>query len=140
MSAGAYVSVRVRVSVCQCARMSVCMYVSVCVCQCACVRQCVRVSVCARQYVRMSVCVRQGARMSVCACVSVCVRQCVRQFGYGVYECGRVVCADVSDLVVGVLHPWQHLRSYQASHQFVTVCSHGDFIVLSYWETKPPAP
>ena len=30
----------------------------------------------------------------------------------------------------------QHLRSYQNGYWLMTVCSHGDFIVLTYWDTS----
>ena len=33
---------------------------------------------------------------------------------------------------------WQHLRLYQGGYRLVTVCTHGNFIVLPYWETRPP--
>ena len=35
---------------------------------------------------------------------------------------------------------WQHLRSYQNGYWLVTVHTHGDFIVLPHWETRPSAP
>ena len=34
----------------------------------------------------------------------------------------------------------QYLSSYQNGYQLVTMCTHGDFIVLPHWETRPPAP
>ena len=34
----------------------------------------------------------------------------------------------------------QNLRSYQEGYQLVTVHTHDDFIALSHWETRPPAP
>ena len=34
----------------------------------------------------------------------------------------------------------QHLRSYQDAYQLVTLRTHGAFIVLPHWETRPPAP
>ena len=35
---------------------------------------------------------------------------------------------------------WQHLRSYQVEDWLVTVRTHGDFISLPHWETRPPGP
>ena len=40
-------------------------------------------------------------------------------------------------LLDGVLHTG-NIESYQDGFQLVTVCAHGDFIVLSHWETRPP--
>ena len=34
---------------------------------------------------------------------------------------------------------WQHLKAYQEGYLLVTMYAHGDFIVLPYWETRPPA-
>ena len=34
----------------------------------------------------------------------------------------------------------QHLRSYQEGYQLVTVCTHGEFIVLLHWEIRLLAP
>ena len=34
----------------------------------------------------------------------------------------------------------QHLGSYQDGYWFVTVCTHGNVIVLPYWDTRPLAP
>ena len=34
----------------------------------------------------------------------------------------------------------QHLKSFQDGHQIVTMHTHGDFTVLSYWEIRPPVP
>ena len=33
----------------------------------------------------------------------------------------------------------QHIKSYQDRYRFVAVHTHGDFIVLPHWETRPPA-
>ena len=36
---------------------------------------------------------------------------------------------------------WQHLSLYQDRHRLVTVCTHGDFIVVLHkWQTRTPAP
>ena len=35
---------------------------------------------------------------------------------------------------------WQHLGSYHDGYQLVTVCTDGDFVVLSHWEIKPLTP
>ena len=35
---------------------------------------------------------------------------------------------------------WQHLRSHQDGHRFVTSSPHGEFMGLPHWETRPPAP
>ena len=44
-------------------------------------------------------------------------------------------------LFVGVLHlVWQHLRSHQDKYRLVVVHTHGDFIVLSHWDTKLMVP
>ena len=34
----------------------------------------------------------------------------------------------------------QHLSSYQDGYQLETVHTHGDFIVLPHWKTRPPVP
>ena len=36
--------------------------------------------------------------------------------------------------------PWQHPWSYQCTYWLVSVHTHGDFIVLPHWATRPPAP
>ena len=35
---------------------------------------------------------------------------------------------------------WQHLKSYQDGYRFAAVNTHGNFIMLPHWETRPPAP
>ena len=34
---------------------------------------------------------------------------------------------------------WLHLTLYQDGYQLLTVCIHGDFIVLPHWKFRPPA-
>ncbi len=69
------VCARVRVHVCACACMSMCVHACVCVCPCVhvsmCVHACVSVCVCPR------VCVRVRVRVSACACPCVCMLVCV---------------------------------------------------------------
>ena len=53
------------------------------------------------------------------------------------YAWSVVVWACVADsFVLGVLC----LRSCQNKYQLMTVHTHGDSIVLSHWQAKPPAP
>ena len=42
--------------------------------------------------------------------------------------------------LVGCYTSWQHARSYQGGYRLVTVHTYGNFIVVSHWWTKPPAP
>ena len=42
-------------------------------------------------------------------------------------------------LIVWSLTSLQHLRSNQAGYQLVVLHSHGDFIVLPHWKSRPPA-
>ena len=63
----ATVNARVRLCVCMCMGMLVCVHACVCVCA--------RVCVCAHACVR--VCVRACVRVCACTCVNVCVDVCV---------------------------------------------------------------
>ena len=63
-----------RVCVCECACLYMCVRVCVCACVRVCVCACVRVCVCAC----VRVCVCACVRVCVCACVRVCVCACVR--------------------------------------------------------------
>ena len=39
-----------------------------------------------------------------------------------------------------VLHGYETRPLEGGVHQFATVCTHGNFIVLPHWNTRPPAP
>ena len=42
------------------------------------------------------------------------------------------------DVCLLLFTSYQHLRSHQDWYRLVTVLPHGDFIVLSHWDTRPP--
>ena len=48
-------------------------------------------------------------------------------------EVEREEMEDLDLLVCLGFTSWQHLRSYHASYRFVTMCTHGNFIVLPHF-------
>ena len=50
------------------------------------------------------------------------------------YQFDHCMCIEVASVSFAT---WRHLTSYQDGYQLGTVHTHGNFIVLLHWETKP---